>query len=244
MCRRYFVPVLLGLLLAMTGVSRAERVSLRLLTESYPPYNMNTPKGVVTGLSTEIVREMMKRGGISYTIELQQWVWAFTNARDNPATCVYSTTRNEEREAQFKWVGPLVDNPWVLYARANDERPVHALEDVRPYLLGGYVGDATAQYLLSNGYKVELVPADVLNIRKLASGRIDYWATGKYQGAYLAAAQKMRDIRPVLTFKTVQLYLACNKAVADPLIQKLNATLNAMREEGLVQKIGNKYLSP
>lgn len=242
MCRRYFFSVLLGLLLAMTGLSRAERVSLRVLTESYPPYNMSAKNGAVVGLSTEIVREMMKRAKVPYTIELQQWVWAFTNARDDPGTCVYSTTRNEEREAQFKWVGPLVDNPWVLYARANDERPVHTLEDVRPYLLGGYVGDATAQYLMSNGYRVELVPADVLNMRKLASGRIDFWATGKYQGAYLAAQQKQSDIHPVLTFKTVQLYLACNKAVGDPVIQKLNASLNGMREEGLVQKIIERYL--
>lgn len=242
MFRRNLVPVLLGLLLTMIGVARAERVSLRVLTESYPPYNMSAKNGAVVGLSTEIVREMMKRAKVPYTIELQQWVWAFTTARDDPGTCVYSTTRNEEREAQFKWVGPLVDNPWVLYARANDERPVHSLEDVRPYLLGGYVGDATAQYLMSNGYRVELVPADVLNMRKLASGRIDFWATGKYQGAYLAAQQKQGGIHPVLTFKTVQLYLACNKAVGDALIQKLNVSLNGMRDEGLVQKIIERYL--
>ena len=112
---------------------------IRLLTEDYPPFNMMGPGGQITGISTEIVREMFHRAGIAYTMELQPWSKAFNNTIMNENTCVFSTTRTASRESQFKWVGPLLENTWALYAGpASPKKKLQSIEQVRPYSIGGY----------------------------------------------------------------------------------------------------------
>lgn len=233
----------LSVLLVVLPLSAWSAESLRLLTENYPPFNMEGPKGKTIGMSTEIVELMMSRSNTAYTIELQPWIRAFNTALRENNTCVYSTTRTEPREAQFKWVGPLVENPWVIYVRPGGPKDINSLEDARPYKIGGYTGDATAQYLIARGFEVELVPADFLNARKLAAGRIDLWATGKYLGAYLVKQENQPQLKPVFTFNTTFMYLACNLQVPDTTIRHLNDTLQQMQHDGSLAKIRQRYSS-
>ena len=97
----------LGLILAL-GLDVSAQ-TLTLTTEDYPPFNIVDPKtGVVTGVATEKVQEMMRRADQRYTITPFPWSRAFQMGQKVPNTCVFSTTRTPERENLFKWVGPLV----------------------------------------------------------------------------------------------------------------------------------------
>jgi len=184
--------LMLTLLCCSASAMAADAAHLKLLTEDYPPFNMADSGGRVIGLSTDIVRQLLQRAGISYDVELLPWVRAFNRAVLEPNTCVYSTTRTEQREHQFKWIGPVV--------------------------------------------------ADVQNVRKLVAGRIDFWATGKYSGALLAEREKASaSIRPVLTFNTTLMYLACNPRMEDRMVSLLNETLERMRRDGSVARISAKY---
>ncbi|WP_293763607.1 ABC transporter substrate-binding protein [uncultured Aquitalea sp.] len=225
------------------SAAAVEAAGLRLLTEDYPPFNMPAGNGKVSGLSTEIVQELLKRAGVSYTIELMPWIRAFNSAVLDANTCVYSTTRTDAREHQLKWIGPLVENPWVLYARADNSHNVLALEEVRPYRLGGYSGDAVSQYLIDRGFDVDLASTDQQNVRKLLAGRIDFWATGKYLGAYLVAREHASQLKPVLTFNTTFMYLACNVGMADAQVHQLNEQLRGMQKDGAMARIVARYLN-
>lgn len=233
--------MLAGGLAFCAGMARAG--GLRLLTEDYPPFNMVDGKGQITGLATDVVRELFKRSDIPYKIELQPWIRAFNTAVLENNTCVYSTTRSDNREHQFKWVGPLFENPWVLYAGPNSPKAVYDLESVRRYKIGGYGGDAVAQFLIARGFNVELTPSDALNARKLALGRVDFWATGKYLGHDLVRREKLTQLKPVLVFNTAFMYLACNPGVPDQTVYRLNAILSGMQQEGVVARISKRYLN-
>lgn len=237
---------------ALTGllgpaVAAAEETPLVITTEAYPPFNMQAEDGSVTGLATDILRRMMARADQPYDLGLMPWQRAFAMARDMPNTCVYSTTRTAEREPLFAWVGPLVANDWVLFARtggdaaAGPSPAVSSLEDARPYTIGGYDGDATALYLIERGFTVDTAPYDKLNPKKLAAGRIDFWATGHLLGAYLAAREGVEDIAPILTFRETEMYLACNPQVPQATIDRLNAALDALRAEGVVAELEAGY---
>ncbi|MEQ6291246.1 substrate-binding periplasmic protein [Vogesella sp. GCM10023246] len=234
--------LLFGLLLLVGGSQAADSLQLRLLTEDYPPFNMLTPAKQISGSATDIVRELMQRSGIRYSIELLPWLRAYNRAVLEPATCVYATTRTDQREGQFKWIGPVAETSWVLYARSDNLRVLNNLEDARRFRLGGYAGDALAQYLIARNFDVDLATQDEHNVRKLLAGRIDYWATGKYSGALLLAREKISNIRPVLTFNTTFLYLACNVSMSDQLVSQLNDTLRKMQKDGTVAKINARYL--
>ncbi|MBV8048605.1 MAG: transporter substrate-binding domain-containing protein [Paludibacterium sp.] len=237
--RRPMLALLLGLLSGTAGAA-----GVRLLTESYPPFNMMLENGQVGGMSTDIVRELFRRAGMDYTVELMPWIRAFNTAVLENNTCVYSTTRSDNREHQFKWIGPLLANPWVLYAGPSSPRPGLDLESVRRYRIGGYNGDAVAQYLIARGFNVELTPTDDLNLRKLEAGRIDYWATGKYLGNYLVKQANLPQLKPAMVFYTAFMYLACNPGMPNQTINRLNGVMQEMQQDGSVARITQNYLAP
>jgi len=217
--------------------------TMHLLTEQYPPFNMTLTNGDVGGMATDVVRELFRRAKLPYQIELQPWIRAFNTAVIENNTCVYSTTRTDNRERQFKWIGPLVENTWALYAGPSSPKGIAALEDARRYTIGGYNGDAESQYLIGLGFNVELTPTDDLNVRKLLAGHIDFWATSKPRGTYLINQLKADQVKQILTFNSVFLYLACNPNVPDATIRRLNDALSTMQHDGFYEQLHKRYLN-
>ena len=223
------------------GASASEAPRLRLVTESSPPLSM-LENGQVIGSGTDKVVEIMARTGTAYAIDLLPWrrVYAFT--QQEPNACLYSTTRTPEREPLFKWVGPTDDAEWVLLGRADRNYNLHTLEDARTLRIGTYNGDVRDEYLRARGFRVDSAPNDMINSRKLLLGRIDVWASGLRRDSSLPTRNGWgKKIVPVLSFKRVGVFLACNLAVPTELIDKMNAAVDAMRRDGTVKRIDRKY---
>lgn len=214
---------------------------LTLTTEDAPPYNYTNDAGkTILGSATEVVHELFKRANITYTIGMYPWVRAIDMAKSQKDTCVYSTTRTEEREKSFAWVGPVAPNDWVLFAKADSAIKLASVEDARKYKVGGYRGDAVTLYLQEQKFVIDEAINDDQNAQKLDAGRIDLWATGNLGGPFVANKMKTK-IKPLLTLKKTELYLACNTGVAPGIINKLNATLQAMEKDGTMERINKKY---
>ncbi len=207
----------------------AQAADIRLVTEEYPPFNM-TYHGEITGMATDLLKAAFDKAGVTYTLELLPWARAYNTALTTASACVYSTTETPERMDKFLWVGPLVDNDWVLLARA-DSPAITSLEDARPYKIGGYHGDAVAEYLIAEGFRVDTASQDAFNAPKLANGRIDFWATGSQLGPYLADQQGLEGLAPVVTIKETVMSLACNKGTDPAIIDRLQTALDAVRAE-------------
>ena len=215
---------------------------LAITTESAAPSSMLDGEGRVVGISTDKVRAALERAGIAYTIELLPWKRAYAAATDRPDACVYSTTRTPERESLFKWVGPLDSAEWVLMARASRRFALRSLEDARPYRIGTYYGDARDQFLRSRGFNVDSAPNDLINPRKLLLGRIDLWAAALRIGSPVLEQNGWAgQIVPVLVFNRTDVYLACNRAVPDALIARLNGAIGALERDGTMGKIERAY---
>ncbi|WP_323139971.1 substrate-binding periplasmic protein [Massilia phyllosphaerae] len=195
------------------------------------------------GIATDMVRDIMRRAGIDYTIHPLPWKRAYTAALERPEACVYATTRTPERERQFKWAGPIATADWVLMARADRKFALRSLEDARPYRIGTYHGDARDQFLRARGFDVDPASNDQTNPRKLLMGRIDLWAAslGPNSRQTLARLGYTDKLVPVLVFNRIHAYLACNCAVPDRLVARMNAALDAMERDGTAGRIRRKY---
>ena len=214
---------------------------LTLTTEDAPPMNYSTDDGkTVVGSATEAIQEMFRRVQMDYTIVLYPWVRAIKMARTEKDTCVYSTTRTEEREKEFLWVGPVATSNWVFFAMADSSIKLESVDDARKFKVGGYRGDALALYLKGLKFAVDEAYYDDQNVKKLEGGRIDLWATGHQNGPYFASKKNVK-IKPLLDFKQTELYLACNLSVAPETIARLNAALKAMGKDGTTDRINKKY---
>lgn len=219
----------------------AAALELHLTTEHSPPASMLV-EGRVGGRETDKLREMLERSDIPHSFDLLPWKRAYTLAQHAPHTCVYSTARTPEREALFKWVGPTDVSEWVLMGRADARLRLRSLDDARGLRIGTYNGDAREEYLQTRGLRVEPVANDTLNPQKLLLKRIDLWAVGLRTGSQLLAQQKLTGkIVPLLVFHRVKVYLACNPSVPDRLIERMNSSLDEMRQDGSFQRLDRKY---
>ena len=240
-----------GLLLA--SAARAETdssdYSVVLLTENFPPYNMAingknfAQEDSIDGIAVDIVKEMFKRAGVQYSLTLRfPWDRIYKLALEKPGYGVFVTARLPERESQFKWVGPIGPDDWVLLAKADSKITLNNLDEAKKYRVGAYKGDAMANYLTEHGFEPVLALRDQENAGKLQEGSIDLWASGDPAGRYLAKQVGVTGLKTVLRFNSDQLFLALNRETPDAVVQKLQAALDTMRAEGFVDDVLNSYL--
>ena len=214
---------------------------LFLTTEQSAPYSMRQGDRVI-GIGTDIVREIMKRTGTTYTVDLLPWKRAYTAALERKDACVFSTTRTPEREPLFKWVGPIGGADWVLMARTDRHLKLNTLDDAKRYRIGTYNGDARNDYLRTRGFQVDPAQNDLINPRKLMLGRIDLWAASLRRGSVTLARLGYADqIESVFVFNRISVYLACNRNVPDDLVARMNGALAAMEHDGSARAITRGY---
>ena len=242
---------LLGLLAVglLSQPVQAEQAKIILSTENFPPYNMATNgknfarEDSIEGIAVEVVQEMFKRAGVEYFLALRfPWDRIYNMALDKPNHGVFSTARTPEREREFKWVGPIGPDDWVLLAKGDSPLSLGSLDEAKAYRIGAYKGDAISEYLTEKGVEHSTSLRDQENARKLEAGQIDLWATGDPAGRYLAKQEGISGLKTVLRFDSAELYLALNKEMPDEVVAKLQAALDQMRAEGFVDATLNSYL--
>lgn len=247
-----FLLALASAFLLLINGARAEEspaTDLVLLTENFPPYNMaKNGKNFaqdenINGIAVDIVREMFKRADITYSLTLRfPWERIYKLALEKPGYGVFVMARLPDREKLFKWVGPIGPDDWIMLAKADSKITLESLEQARKYKIGAYKGDAIAETLAKQGLKPIVVLRDQDNAKKLINGQIDLWATGDPAGRYLARQEGVNGLKTVLRFNSAELYLALNKDVPDDVVAKLQAALDQLRKEGVVDDIMGRYL--
>jgi len=251
MLKRLLLALASASLLLINGAQAAENpaTDLVLLTENFPPYNMaRNGKNFaqdenINGIAVDIVREMFKRANITYSLTLRfPWERIYKIALEKPGYGVFVMARLPDREKLFKWVGPIGPDDWIMLAKADSKISLDSLDDARKYKIGAYKGDAIAETLAKQGLKPIVVLRDQDNAKKLTSGQIDLWATGDPAGRYLARQDGVIGLKTVLRFNSAELYLALNKEMPDETVAKLQAALDQLRKEGVVDEIMARYL--
>ena len=196
-----------GTLMLMASAAHAEvdpNYRMVLLTENFPPYNMAingknfAQEDNLDGIAVDIVREMFKRAGIQYNLTLRfPWDRIYKLALEKPGYGVFVTARLPEREALFKWVGPIGPDDWVLLARGDSAISLSSLEQAKQYKVGAYKGDAISEYLTEKGLKVR-------RVNKVLEGRphiVDALKNGEVQMIFntTETAQSIADSRSIRT---------------------------------------------
>ena len=142
----------------------------------------------------------------------------------------------------FKWIGPTDVGQWVLMGRADRTWRIASLDDARDLRIGTYHGDARDGYLKSRGFVTDAAPNDMLNPPKLLQGRIDLWAASWRAGSDVLARNGWdKQIVPVFVFNRIAVYLACNPAVPDALVKRLNAEFETIELDGTARAIERRY---
>lgn len=221
--------------------------TVRVVTEEYPPYNYTNSQGQLVGVSTEIVRAVLKRAGLSYHITSYAWSRAFQIALSQPNVLIYSIIRTEEREEQFKWVGVMMPASGSLYRLASrDDIQVSQPSDLVHYRIGAVRGDSRNRYLREIGVRPEMAGSFKANLKKLLAGRIDMFAIGQFSLVFLCRElgvdPSLFEAMMPLNERVVDVYMAFSKSTPDALVERVRKALNELREDGRIDTILAGYL--
>jgi len=208
-----------------------------LYTENYPPYNYEQ-NGTIQGVNTELLLRAARRAKLDINrsdINVVPWARAFSAARNNPDTCVYTTMRTVKREPLFTWVGPLVNTEKVLVALRGSEIEIDSLQDVqrKDYLVGVVIEDVCEHLLRRGGVPEDNLQGShsaLLNLRKLKRGRIDLVAYDELTLKYVAGQNKIDPsiLKTVYVFGSGDHYLACNPRTNATVLNRLQNALDEL----------------
>jgi polar amino acid transport system substrate-binding protein len=219
------------------------------MTEQYPPYNFEEDNNI-QGITVDTLVLMLQRAGSKQTredIKLLPWARGYKRVQTEPDTCLFSTTRTEEREHLFKWVGPVAPEVVGLIARKESNIKVESVEDIKNHKIGTIRNDVAEQYLINAGVSIDdmqRVAETISNIAKLNLGRIDLWAYDENVAMWELKESGFNpaDYESVHVLGRKNQYFACHKGTSDTVIQELQAALDALKEDGEYEKILDRYL--
>ncbi len=223
---------------------------VKIVTENYPPYNYEE-NGKVKGVSTEIVRAVLKEMGLNIKITVYPWARTYRLALEEPNTLIYSIARTPEREHKFKWVGVIAPADQVLLSlKERTDIKLNNLDDTRKYKIGTVRDDVIEHHLLSNGFKVgkniDRCNNYNSNIKKLLRKRIDLCAIGKLVGYNILRKighEPGDTVKQVYRFDVLSkgVNMAFQKDTPDEVVNKFRRGLKKIKENKTYDKILSKY---
>ncbi|MFH1222188.1 MAG: ABC transporter substrate-binding protein [Candidatus Micrarchaeota archaeon] len=210
-------------------------VQLRIITEQFAPYNYEA-NGTVTGQSTDVVREIMKRLNVSYNIEVLPLSEGYSLATAGPNVAIYSLAKTPEREEQVKWVGPIGAWGLSIYAKKGTNLSIASLDDAKAVNSICVVrGDARQEMLLANNFSnLVMVYKDEDCVAKIMSGEVTLWfgSSDSVAATMKAKGYSESDVVWLYPAKISKLYIAFSKDVPDSNVQQWQQALDSMKADG------------
>ncbi|WP_320036054.1 ABC transporter substrate-binding protein [Halarcobacter sp.] len=239
-------------ILMIVYVQAVEIPKFKIMTENYPPLNMEDKDGNLAGIGVEVFDELLKRVGSSQTkqdFELMPWSRAYNIVQKKKNSVLFSTSRTKEREPLFKWVGPFGYNINGLIARKDSNIKINSLKDLEKYQIGTVLNDVGELMLLNKGISKENLQsvsgknAILKSIRKLDAKRIDMFSYSIDVAKWAMKANNISfyDYEVVYVLQKLGHYFTFHKDTSDEVVAAFQNALNEMHKDGTLEKIVKKY---
>lgn len=237
-----------GCVLALQGgwlAAQPPAPALTIFTEDAPPFQFVGPDGALTGYAVELVRAVQRQVGNQDAIKLVPWARGYQTMLSEPNVVLFVMARTAERNNLFHWVGPVLEQEYGLYGKADTLLRLASLEDAkRVHSIGVYRDDVRDQILTKAGFtNLDRINNNNANVQKLMSGRIDLYASSSLNFALEAqqAGFQPSDLKLVLPFQKIQVYIAMSKGTPEGVVQDWNAALKKLRLNGGWSTLLKKY---
>ncbi|MFB0934376.1 MAG: transporter substrate-binding domain-containing protein [Propionivibrio sp.] len=233
------------LLLGIAGYGIAAETSLQLFTEDYPPLTFERD-GEIGGGGTEIVREIMRRAGLTATIHLVPWSRGYATTLRQENTGLFVTALTKEREPLFKWVGPIASTRGQLYALKGGDLKVTSLAQAGRVRHIAVPRDWYLHEILVNAglNNVHAVANPHQALRMLDAGRVDLVALNDVNVEPMARAVGLDPERFEAVFRVSESpkYIAFSMKTSDSIVNACRKALAGMMADGTVARIYQQSL--
>ncbi len=223
---------------------------MRVVTENLPPYSFEDG-GVVKGASTEVVRAVLERAGLRFSIEVVPWRRALDTALNERNTFIYSVARTEPREQQLVWVGRICNRRLALYClKERADLLGHPLAELQAATFAVIQGDASIDLLRKLG-----VPDRNLRLmrdspgsntpRHVVEGRSDFFVSNPLRFEHSSKGTNLEgrfQLHSVL-WEGDGYYLAANLATDPALLSRVRDAFAALQANGALKAVFERTLA-
>jgi polar amino acid transport system substrate-binding protein len=236
---------IIALLLAHSFIPALSAQDLNIITEEYPPLNF-IQNGKLSGSTVAVVREILRRLDQDAEIKILPWARGYNLLKTQPNVVLFTTTRTEEREDLFHWVGPVAISTNAFYAKKGSDIQLNSIDDAKQVnSIATYKDDAREQMLQSWGFdNLDSSNSAESNLRKLLSDRVDLWLydTLGLPGVAQKIGVDVSALELVHAIDDVSLYIAVSKGTPEWVVQRWQETLDCMKQDGTFKRISRKWL--
>jgi polar amino acid transport system substrate-binding protein len=219
----------------------------RIITEEWPPYNYSSGERV-EGYSTDVARAIMRRLGLALPIVILPGLRAKTTLDEGGGILFFSMFRTPDREASYKWIGPIDEASFYFYKRKGSSLAVSTLEDARAassIACRNY--GLVFNYLKSEGFVNLDTSSNAEGIyKKVVEGRCDLAIGETPLGVrYILGRLGLPpdSLEPVgLSILDANLYIVGSKDLDDSEVARWRSALGAMRASGELKAIYDEHM--
>lgn len=248
MLKKLLLTILLVLLAASGATAGAEK--LYLICDEWPPYQI-AESHRIRGFSTEIVEIVFERLNTSIRqLDVFPWKRAITMLEKGKADALFSANYTEARALFAHYPAePLINTPWVMWVREEDELEFNSLADLAGKRIGMVRGYSYTKELWDHVEKLgnyEVVHSDELNFQKLNTGRVNFIPAELGNGLSTIKKLHLKNIIPLTDnpIKTDGLYIIFNKNnVSKAFVDKFSEELRKLKQEPIYDQLHEKYFS-
>lgn len=248
-------PSLLLAVLAMTGISAAHAGPLVKICDDesgWPPYSFVDPKNPqgVTGVSVEVITEILKRAGYETQFTLLPWKRCLLEVETGTTNMLLHASYNEERALKF-----LISKPYysihsaLFYLKSKYPVPpkIKTVADMKQYRYCGLFGYNYAMYDLPESQLDTGAKDEPSRFKKLRLDRCDF-VLGDVEILSNFAAMGQLDLNgtghiPIPGAKPKEFHAMISKSAAgaDKLLKDINDGLSALKADKTYARILKKY---
>ena len=232
--------------------SQGKALSLRIVTEHFPPYNYQTSDHKLAGVMNQIVQVLITRLELQQRIEVLPWARAYKIALEEPDVLIYSILKTPARLHRFHWLSSFLSLDINIYALPETiNRQKNQLNDVTQHSIGILRASAHENYIRKRFSSHERNVITNTSYRQLYQmhqmKRLDLLVAPRKLIKYLnKELQTPADKHPLAIFKLPspyqkKLYIALSKGTSMQTVAKVKQALKAMQEDGTITEIINSY---
>ena len=224
------------LLLGLVSCLAMAQPPLKILSHELPPLSWQAD-GRAQGVVYDLVQATQTQLGLAYPTQFLPFKRGLYLTQTNPNYLFFPCLRTLEREAKFKWVGPILKSRSVLYQLAKQPQ-VHNIEELYALRqIGVLLGSSSDDYLTSLGLtNLRRLHSREESLHLLDMQRIDGMVM--VDTALPLLMEKLQIPADRITASPVELYhadyyLAFSLSTPDEQIQLWQQTLdNVLKEQG------------
>lgn len=234
--KQYLKYIILCFSLSANYVIAKELNQLQFYTEDFPPYNFKE-KEQLRGIAVDVLVAASKKVNSPVTresIKLQPWARAYRTNQNDANSVLFSTTRTEERENLFKWVGPIATSRLVVLAKKSSGIVINSTAELASHKIMAIRDDVGEQLLKGAGVpekKIKLSASANSIVRKLRAGRVKLWVYEENVAKWFLKknGENTADYEVVFVLKESEHYYTFNLNVDENLVNQLQKGVDLVK---------------